>query len=103
VAALLGYAPGDVEAWDYGRVPGWDEYTQGPIGNPAMVVDRSTQDWWPAQNRLRGGGFTGRWGQNVTLDPLARRAGPRFPEYWRLFLLALEDGKTKKAFDFPFE
>jgi hypothetical protein len=102
LAVQLGCAPGDIEVWRWSRVPGWT-LDDGPIGNPDMVVDRSTQDWWPAQNRLRGGGFTGRWGQNVTLDPLARRAGPRFPEYWRLFLLALEDGKTKKAFDFPFE
>ena len=103
LATDLGYASSDIEAWAWGRIPGWSEAEQGPIGNPEMLVDRSTQDWWPPENRMRGVGFTGRWGQNVNFDPLARRAGPRMPEYWRLFLLALEDGKTKKAFDFPFD
>lgn len=54
------------------------------------IVDRTTQPWWP--NPDTKSGFNGRWGQHVTADSLARRAGPRFPNYPLMFLLALADG-----------
>lgn len=54
------------------------------------LVDRATQGWWPDPDSLRG--FRGRWGQHVTADALSRRAGPRFPDYPRMFLQALADG-----------
>jgi hypothetical protein len=54
------------------------------------VVDRATQKWWPSPDTKSG--FNGRWGQHVTADALSRRAGPHFPNYARMFLLALADG-----------
>ncbi|HKP41792.1 hypothetical protein [Mycobacterium sp.] len=58
------------------------------------VVDRTTQKWWPSADTKSG--FNGRWGQHVTADALSRRAGPRFPNYARMFLLALADGDGRK-------
>jgi hypothetical protein len=55
------------------------------------IVDRATQPWWPSDGHRSG--FRDRWGQRVEDDLLARRAGIRFPDFWRLFLLALEDGR----------
>lgn len=57
------------------------------------IVDRTAQSWWPSDNGRSG--FRGRWGQRVESDRLPRRAGVRFPEFWRLFLLAVEDGRQK--------
>ncbi|UXA16309.1 hypothetical protein [Mycobacterium sp. SMC-4] len=54
------------------------------------VVDRDAQGFWPHPDTKRG--FRGRWGQHVTADGLARRAGPRFPDYPSMFLMALADG-----------
>jgi hypothetical protein len=56
-----------------------------------FIVDRAAQPWWPSDNGRSG--FRGRWGQRVEGDRLPRRAGMRFPEFWRLFLLAVEDGR----------
>ena len=53
-------------------------------------VDRRTQPFWPDRDTKKG--FNGRWGQHVTADSLSRRAGPRFPDYAQMFLLALADG-----------
>jgi hypothetical protein len=58
-----------------------------------FIVDRATQPWWPSDNGRSG--FRGRWGQRVDVDRLPRRSGVRFPEFWRLFLLALEDGRQR--------
>src|SRR5215208_4436204 len=54
------------------------------------IVDRKTQSWWPNPDTKTG--FNGRWGQHVTADSLSRRAGPRFPNYPLMLLLALADG-----------
>jgi hypothetical protein len=51
------------------------------------LVDRDAQVWWP--NMLSNGGFRGRWGPRCSLDPFARRAGMRFPEFWRMFFIAM--------------
>jgi hypothetical protein len=56
-----------------------------------FLVDRATQPWWPSDDGRQG--FRGRWGQRVETDPFTRRAGVRFPEFWRMFLLAWEDGQ----------
>jgi hypothetical protein len=58
------------------------------------IVDRAAQPWWPSDDTLHG--FWGRWGQHVTYDALPRRAGPRFPNYARMFLLALADGDARQ-------
>jgi hypothetical protein len=52
-----------------------------------FIVDRASQVWWPADNGRSG--FRGRWGQRVQQDPLGRRCGPRFPDFAKLFMLAL--------------
>jgi hypothetical protein len=57
-----------------------------------FIVDRDRQVWWPKD--FGAGGFQGRWGPRVENDPLGRRAGMRFPAFWRMFFLALENGKT---------
>jgi hypothetical protein len=62
-----------------------------------FVVDRATQIWWPDEKTPAG--FRGRWGQHVTSDSLPRRSGPKFPPYWKMFLLALADGDTRKLID----
>jgi hypothetical protein len=58
-----------------------------------FIVDRRAQSWWPSDNGRSG--FRGRWGPRVEGDRLPRRAGMRFPEFWRLFLVALEDGRQR--------
>ncbi|ULE32796.1 hypothetical protein [Mycobacterium sp. IDR2000157661] len=55
------------------------------------IVDRPSQPWWPSDDGRQG--FQGRWGQRVEADPFSRRAGMRFPEFWKMFLLAVEDGR----------
>jgi hypothetical protein len=62
---------------------------QVTIGQRAYshLVDRDAQVWWP--NMLSNGGFRGRWGPRCSLDPFARRAGMRFPEFWRMFFIAV--------------
>lgn len=51
-----------------------------------FIVDRSAQVWWP--NLDGGPGYRGRWGPRVSVDPFDRRAGMRFPEFWRMFFVA---------------
>jgi hypothetical protein len=58
-----------------------------------FVVDRASQVWWPSDDLQ--GGFRGRWGQRVANDPVPRRCGPKFPEYWKMFLTALADGDAQ--------
>lgn len=57
-----------------------------------FIVDRERQAWWPKD--AGDGGYRGRWGPRVENDPLGRRAGMRFPTFWRMFFLALAQGKT---------
>ena len=56
-----------------------------------FLVDRAQQCWWPANAEGRGH-YGGHWGPLVEKDPFGRRAGMRFPDFWKLFFLALEDG-----------
>ena len=56
-----------------------------------FLVDRGTQGWWPGDTE-EGSRFNGRWGPQVENDPLGRRSGMRFPSFWMMFFLALEDG-----------
>ena len=37
------------------------------------IVNRDEHTWWP--NPDTGQGYWGRWGQQVTVDPLNRRSG----------------------------
>jgi hypothetical protein len=57
-----------------------------------FLVDRTTQLWWPGDDGQTG--FRGRWGQRVENDPVPRRAGMRFPQFHKMFFLALADGKA---------
>ncbi|HEY3247756.1 MAG TPA: hypothetical protein VGK88_05640, partial [bacterium] len=52
-----------------------------------FIVDRKTQIWWPSDDGT--GGYRGRWGPRVASDPFNRRAGMRFPEFWRMFFIGL--------------
>ena len=60
-----------------------------------FIVDRSTQPWWLGD--FNQGGYLGRWGPRVETDPFGRRAGMRFPAFWRLFFLAFANGKASGA------
>ena len=59
------------------------------------LVDHDKQPWWPSDSGLSG--YQGRWGPRVAGDPFGRRAGMRFPTFWRTFFLALADGKDTKV------
>jgi hypothetical protein len=61
-----------------------------------FVVDRDKQTWWP--NDTDGSGYRGLWGPRVENDPFSRRAGMRFPTFWKTFFLALADGKARQVF-----
>jgi hypothetical protein len=52
-----------------------------------FIVNRSEQIWWPSDDGKSG--YRGRWGPRVANDPFARRAGMRFPLFWRMFFVAL--------------
>ena len=49
--------------------------------------DRPVQIWWPSDDGKSG--YRGRWGPFVTDDVHLRRAGMWFPEFWRMFFVAL--------------
>ena len=59
------------------------------------LVDRDKQTWWPSDSGASG--YQGLWGPRVESDPFARRAGMRFPTFWRTFFLALANGKATQA------
>jgi hypothetical protein len=48
--------------------------------------------WLPSDDRKSG--FRGLWGNRVTGDPWARRAGMEFPDFWELFLLAYRNAQS---------
>jgi hypothetical protein len=95
-------APGGVTIHPASVVPR-NEWTQPQAWRSAQmsangrqydhIVNRSAQRWWPSNDHTSG--FRGRWGQRVERDWLPRRSGVRFPEFWRLFLLAYEDGRQR--------
>ena len=58
----------------------------------STVVERGSQVWWPGESP--GSGYRGRWGPRVANDPFGRRAGMRFPDFWRMFFLAFAIGKS---------
>ena len=60
-----------------------------------FLVDRNSQLWWPGDFQ---GGYQGRWGPRVEQDPFDRRAGMKFPAFWRMFFLALANGKAQSVF-----
>ncbi len=61
-----------------------------------FLVDRTRQAWWPSDDQRSG--YRGRWGQQVEHDefPSNLRSGMRFPALWKMFLLAIEDGRSTK-------
>jgi hypothetical protein len=61
-----------------------------------FIVDRTRQTWWPGESGQ--GGYRGRWGPRVEADPFGRRAGMRFPAFWRMFFLAFADGRARTLF-----
>jgi hypothetical protein len=61
-----------------------------------FIVDRTKQPWWPAESGESG--YKGRWGPRVENDPFGRRAGMRFPAFWKMFFLAFTLGKQAGAF-----
>lgn len=69
---------------------GTEHFWPGDQDAQALIVDRNNQVWWPSDDGTKG--FRGRWGQRVAPDPLPHRAGVKFPEFWKMFLLALEQG-----------
>ena len=58
-----------------------------------FIVDRMVQIWWPSDDLQTG--YRGRWGQRVANDPLNRRDGMRFPEFWRMFFIGLAKGASQ--------
>lgn len=52
-----------------------------------FIVDRTKQVWWPSDDRKSG--YRGRWGPLVVNDPFRRRSGMRFPDFWKMFFLAI--------------
>jgi hypothetical protein len=52
-----------------------------------FIVDRESQIWWPSDDGKSG--YRGRWGPLVADDRFKRRSGMRFPEFWRMFFVAL--------------
>lgn len=91
-------APAGLQVPDAGPVEVWrSKRHTSPDGRTYdYVVNRTTQRWWPDDDFEKG--FWGRWGQQVTNDPLGRRSGPRFPNYAVMFVQALADGDTKDMF-----
>ncbi len=59
-----------------------------------FIVNRSAQVWWPSDDGRSG--YRGRWGPLVTKDPVTRRSGMRFPEFWRMFFKALVQAAPKE-------
>jgi hypothetical protein len=60
-----------------------------------FLVDRKSQLWWPGDFQ---GGYQGRWGPRVEADRYDRRAGMKFPAFWKTFFYAFVIGKSLKAF-----
>ena len=90
--------PAGLDVPDAGHIEFWrSRRDTTPDGRTLdYVVNRASQRWWPDDDLEKG--FWGRWGQQVTNDPLGRRSGPRFPNYAVMFIQALADGDTKGMF-----
>lgn len=61
------------------------------------IVNRNEQRFWPNPDMELG--YRGRWGQRVTSDAMPRRAGPKFPDYFRMFMMGLAAGDHAHRFD----
>jgi hypothetical protein len=59
----------------------------------SYIVDRATQLIWPSDDGKSG--YRGYWGPFVTNDVLHRRVGMLFPEFWRMFFVALAKELSK--------
>lgn len=81
--------PTTVTISDAGAQPQpWVANQNVPVGTRRydLLVDRAIQVWWPSDDGSSG--FRGRWGPRVEGDPVGRRAGMRFPPFWRMFFEA---------------
>ena len=86
--------PKDLNLKDFGLFPGanslsWNNSRNDKVGSRHydFIVDRSKQVWWPSDDGKSG--YRGRWGPLVVDDPFHRRAGMRFPEFWKMFFIGL--------------
>jgi hypothetical protein len=65
-----------------------------------FIVDRLQQQYWPLEPNKDSaavqphGYFSGMWGPRVETDPLSRPVGQRFPDFWKMFFLAMADGQA---------
>ncbi|MDX1883228.1 hypothetical protein [Mycolicibacterium sp. 120270] len=70
------------------------------------IVDRVQQQFWPLEPHKDPaavqphGYFDGMWGPRVENDPLSRRVGQRFPDFWKMFFLAIADGQANESLPF---
>jgi hypothetical protein len=64
-----------------------------------VFVDREKQGMWPGDPDFPKS-YPGRWGPRVVLDPEPRRAGMKFPNFWRIFfdVLVESDPPPKVVF-----
>lgn len=89
--------PKNVDVPDAGQdVQDWQSAQGLDIGGRRydFLVDRARQVWWPADPGDHTTSYLGRWGSRVIDDPFGRRAGMRFPLFWKMFFLALVKGKA---------
>ena len=66
------------------------------------IVDRTKQQYWPLEPTKDSamqpdGWYSGMWGPRVETDPLSRRVGQRFPNFWKMFFLAIADGQANNT------
>ncbi|QHE73073.1 hypothetical protein GFS60_06724 (plasmid) [Rhodococcus sp. WAY2] len=91
--------PSDIAFADQGtKVENWKSQNALMINGRRydFIVDRRQQKWWPSDPTDQiPTGFNGRWGPRVEDDPIARRAGMRFPDFCKMFFQAINDGQNK--------
>ena len=101
--AGLTIKPANVVVPDAGTQVDWRSRTV-MINNKRydFIVDRTQQQYWPPEPHKDSatqpkGWYSGRWGPRVETDPLSRRVGQHFPDFWKMFFLAIADGQANKT------
>jgi hypothetical protein len=100
--AGLTIKPKDVNVPDAGaKTADWRSRNGLVVNNKRYdsIVDRTQQQFWPPEPNNGSalqpqGWFSGRWGPRVETDPLSRRVGQHFPDFWKMFFLAIADGQA---------
>jgi hypothetical protein len=100
--AGLTIKPKDVNVPDAGaKTADWRSRNGLVVNNKRYdsIIDRTQQQFWPPEphndSAMRPQGwFSGRWGPRVQTDPLNRRVGQHFPDFWKMFFLAIADGQA---------